>query len=280
VESSLFIVYLVWLMLFGALFGSFANVVVWRFPRGESVVSPGSRCPVCGHAVRWFDNVPVFSWLVLRARCRDCGTSISGRYPLVETLSALLWLSAGLAFGFTWRAAACVVLFYGLLILSFIDLDTLRLPNTLVASLALAGAVGAAVSQWAGADAVPLVGLGNAGVWASPVFISVLGAAIGAGTSGLIAGVYVLVRGRTGLGMGDVKLLAAIGFFTGPYVLAGLAIGSMVGAVVGVFSALRAGESVSSFRVPFGPFLAAGSVAAVLCGPWLWQSYLRLLGMG
>jgi leader peptidase (prepilin peptidase)/N-methyltransferase len=280
VEPLLTIAYLVWLTLFGAVFGSFANVVVWRFPRGESVVSPGSRCPVCGHAVRWYDNVPVISWMILRARCRDCGSPISVRYPIVEALSALLWLSAGLRFGITWRAVACIVFFYGLLVLSFIDLDTLRLPNALVATLAALGLVGAVASQLAGSDAVPLVGLAREGLWSSPLVVAAIGAASGAGVSGLIAAVYAVARGRTGLGMGDVKLLAAIGLFTGPYVLAGLVLGSFAGAIVGVVAAARAGEEASSFRIPFGPFLAAGSVVAVLAGPQLWQSYLRMLGSG
>jgi leader peptidase (prepilin peptidase)/N-methyltransferase len=264
---------------FGLVFGSFANVIIWRLPRGESLSTPGSHCPRCGHPVRWFDNVPVVSWLALRGRCRDCGEPISPRYPLVEALSGTLWLASGLRFGISWETAACVFLFYMLLVLSFIDLDTYRLPNPLVGAVACVGAIGALVAQLSGTQLVPLVGGASTGFMSAPAMASVVGAVIGAGITAAIAGVYAAVRGRTGMGAGDVKLLGAIGLFTGPYVLMTLVLGSVVGSVVGVVAAVRSREPLGTQRIPFGPFLALGCVLTVLFGPALWSWYLGVLGV-
>jgi leader peptidase (prepilin peptidase)/N-methyltransferase len=266
--------------LFGLLFGSFANVLIWRVPRGESVVSPGSHCPACDHAIRWYDNIPVLSWLLLHARCRDCGEPIAWRYPLVEVASGALWVIAGLRYGVSGQTAAAIVLFYLLLVLSFIDIDTYRLPNPLVGLLAVSGLVASVASQVSGVSLVPLVGTASEGLLSNPLVASLAGGAIGAGLAAGIAGLYGAVRGRSGLGAGDVKLLGAMGLFTGPYVLFALFAGSLVGAIFGLASGKRSGQPVATRRIPFGPFLAAGCVLAVLIGPMAWQAYLRLLGAG
>ena len=256
---------------FGLLLGSFANVVIWRFPRGESLARPGSRCPVCGATVRWYDNLPVVSWLLLRGRCRACGARISARYPAVELLSGVLWLIAVVAYGAGVQALAAGVFFWTLLVLTFIDLDTMRLPNPIVAALAGAGLAGAVASQLAGVAWVPLTETG-----ASPLLMALLGALLGAGLSGAVAALYAGVRGRSGFGMGDVKLLGAMGFFLGPYVLLALFAGSLLGAIVGVVAASRSDEGLSR-RIPFGPFLALGGVAAALAGPQAVSAYLALV---
>lgn len=271
-----------WVMglgVFGLVFGSFANVVIWRLPRGESVVAPGSHCPSCGHAIRWHDNIPVLSWLVLRGRCRDCGGRISMRYPLVELLSGTLWLAAGLRFGVSAQAVLAVVFFYALLVLTFIDLDTFRLPNAIVGGLAAVGLGGAVLSQLTGLAAVPLLPAAARGAFGQPLVWSALGAALGASLSGAIAAVYGRLRGRTGLGMGDVKLLGVMGLFLGPYVLLALFVGSALGAVSGLIDAARRTESVATHRVPFGPYLALGGVVSVLVGPAAWAWYVSLLGV-
>jgi len=146
--------------LFGLLFGSFANVVIWRFPRGESVVRPGSHCPRCDAPIAWYDNIPVLAWLVLRGRCRQCSEPISARYPLVEAASGALFLLAALVWGPSARALFGAALFWFLLTLSLIDLEHMRLPNPLVGALALLGLVGVLLSQLLGQDVVPLVGIG------------------------------------------------------------------------------------------------------------------------
>lgn len=270
--------YLVSLFVFGLIFGSFGNVVIWRLPRAESLSVPGSHCPRCGHAIRWYDNVPLVSWALLAGRCRDCGTPISPRYPAIELLSGCLWVAAGIAFGISWRALAAVALFYLVLLLGAIDLDTMRLPNALVAIVAAVGLAGATVSQLTGTLIVPLTPPVGSGPVAAPLSQAVLGVALGAGMTALIGYGYGRVRGQAGFGMGDYKLLAAAGLFLGPYVLVALLAGSLL-SLVAVVGMSRDGDApVGRRRIPFGPFLAAGIVVAALAGPALIAWYVSLIG--
>jgi leader peptidase (prepilin peptidase)/N-methyltransferase len=261
----------------GLSFGSFANVVIWRFPRGESLSTPPSHCPQCDTPIGWRDNVPVLSWLLLKGRCRSCAKPIPVRYPLVEAFSGMLWLAAALNWGVTIQAAFAAAFFYLLLILSFIDLDTMRLPNPLVGLLALIGIVGSLIAQLAGVAAVPLVGF--SGWLASPLLASAVGALVSGGLSLLIALVYSGIRKTSGFGMGDVKLLGVIGVFLGPYGLMTLFFASLVGAIAGIVAARRSGESLTR-RSPFGPFLAAGAVLVSFIGPAVWTWYAGIAGLG
>jgi leader peptidase (prepilin peptidase)/N-methyltransferase len=265
------------LFLFGLVFGSFGNVVIWRLPRGENLSHPGSHCPKCDSPIAWYDNIPLLGWLRLRGRCRNCGVEISPRYPLVELLSGVLWVSAGLRFGFTYAAGVAVFFFYVLLLLSFIDLDTMRLPNVLVGLLFGAGLVGAAISQLAGIAIVPLISQGS-GALANPLVASIVGAAASAGIVLVIVLLYQLVRGTRGFGMGDIKLLAAIGVFLGLYGLMVMFIGTLLGAVYGVTAARISGVSIREKKFPFGPFLALGAVLTTLFGQSLWYWYAGLVG--
>lgn len=258
----------------GLAFGSFANVVIWRFPRGESLSSPPSHCPQCDAPIRWYDNIPVLAWLLLGGRCRQCASRIPVRYPLVELLGGLLWLVAALAYGVTTRALFAAAFYYLLLVLSFIDLDTMRLPNPLVALTAAIGIVGAVMSQVSGVSAVPLIDFSG---WLSqPVIASLAGALLSAGVALAIALAYSAVRRANGFGMGDVKLLAAIGIFLGPYGLLTLFVGSLFGAVVGLVIAARNGGSLTT-RYPFGPFLALAAVLVSLIGPSAVSWYVGLI---
>ena len=259
----------------GLLFGSFANVVIWRFPRGESLSHPGSHCPACETPIAWYDNVPVLSWLVLRGRCRSCGTTISLRYPVVELLSAVLWVLAGVLFGASLQTAAAVFFFYLLLILSFIDLDLRRLPNGLVGLLFGVGVVGVLISQLTRFEALPLLSGGH-GVWAEPAVFAGVGVLLAAGLMLAIALGYKRLRNVQGLGMGDIKLLAVMGLYLGLYALMALFFATLLGAVYGLVAARMKGSSLRA-AVPFGPFLAAGSVLTVALGPAVWSWYLALL---
>jgi leader peptidase (prepilin peptidase)/N-methyltransferase len=236
---------------FGLLIGSFLNVVIGRVPVGESIVQPPSHCPRCGTELAWYDNVPVVSWLVLRARCRTCHEPISARYPLVEVGCGALWAALAVRFGAHVELGPYLVVGAGFLALSVIDLDTKRLPDPVVAVtavLALAGFVVAAAvdDRWAS--------LGRAGGGAVLGFVALL--------------VIHLVR-PDGMGFGDVKLAAVCGLALGwlglAEVIVGLYGGFVLGAVVGV-GLMAVGRVRRGVAVPFGPFLAAGTLLTVLVG--------------
>jgi leader peptidase (prepilin peptidase)/N-methyltransferase len=262
--------------LFGAglLFGSFANVVIWRYPRGESLSFPSSHCPSCETPIARRDNVPVLSWLALRGRCRSCGEPISRRYPAVELASGALWLLAWVLFGASLRTAFAIAFLYLLLILSAIDIDTYRLPNRIVALLAGIGIAGAVFSSVSGMDAMPL--LPSGGLLAFPLAASVAGGLSASGLALGIASLYAAARKREGFGMGDVKLLAAMGVFLGPYAVLVLFVGSVIGAGFGLALASGSDEGMGA-KMPFGPFLALGAVLVLALGPAAWEWYVGLL---
>jgi leader peptidase (prepilin peptidase)/N-methyltransferase len=270
--------WLAMLFSFGLAFGSFANVVIWRFPREESLSRPPSHCPACEHPIRVRDNVPLLSWVLLRGRCRDCGVRISSRYPAVELLSGSLWLLAGLSFDSRPATIVAVYLFYVLLILTFIDLDVLRLPNGLVLWLGLGGLVAVVVSQVSGVGFAPLTPVGS-GLFSNPLLAAATGSVTAGGLSLGIAALYSGLRGRSGLGMGDVKLLVALGPFLGVYTVLVLFIGSVIGAVVGIAVAARRGEGLGA-KIPFGPFLAIAAIVVAIAGVPLVDWYLGIVTGG
>ncbi len=265
------------LALLGAAFGSFANVVIYRFPLGESLSTPASHCPRCDHPIRPYDNIPVLSWLILRGRCRDCGEPISIRYPLVELSSAGLWLLAGVLFGSTMRTGVAIAFFYGLLILAMIDIDTGRLPNPIVASIGLTGVIGVVLAVVAGVPAAPLTAAVSTNGLA-PVWLAVAGVLAGGGMSLGLALLYEYVRKREGFGMGDVKLLAAMGPFLGPYVVLAFFGGSILHILA--FIGLRVLGRPMSPKAPFGPALAAAGVLTAVFGAQFWAWYTGLLVTG
>ena len=279
--ESFFVFYLICLGAFGLLFGSFANVLIWRVPHGESIVSPPSHCPGCGHDIRWYDNVPVLSWLLLRGKCRDCGEPISARYPVIELASGALWVLVGWHWGFSPAAPLAVIFLYMLLVLSAVDLDTRRLPTPLVAVIGVAGLLAAVAAQLTGQPFGPLIGVASSGWFAQPLVSAAVGFAAGAGTSLAIALVYRAIRGKDGLGFGDVRLLGAMGLVLGPFVLLAYALGNVIGVLVAVPQMLltRQGGPLSARSIPFGPFLALGGVITALWGPLVWAWYLGLLGV-
>ncbi len=208
-----------WSALVGAAVGSFLNVLIARVPVGESIVRPGSRCPRCKTPIRWYDNLPVVSWLVLRARCRACGARISARYPLVEALGAAAAVVAFARHGLSGAAAAEFAFAAALLALAFIDLDTWLLPNAITWPLIAFGL------------AMGLLGITPAG--------SLRGAACGAGLGfaafALIAGLGEKVFKKEALGFGDVWLLAGLGAWMGSLALLPIVLlASIQGSVVGI----------------------------------------------
>lgn len=207
-----------WAALMGAVVGSFLNVVIARVPAGESVVHPRSRCPGCKSPIAWYDNVPVLSWLLLRARCRRCGTRISWRYPLVELLGCGAGVLAALRHGVSPQAGAELVFVAMLVALAFIDVDTWLLPHALTWPLMVAGQAAAAL-----------------GLVAASPHDSALGLLLGVGAFVAVAEVGRIVFRKEALGYGDVWLLGGIGAWLGVRALLPVVLlASIQGAVVGI----------------------------------------------
>ena len=257
---------------FGSCVGSFLNVCIYRLPADESVVWPGSRCPHCGTAIAWYDNLPLLSWLLLRARCRACHARISGRYPLVEVVTGTLAVVALVRFHVTPHAAVAFAFTAALVLVTFVDLDHRFIPD----EVSLPGVLVGLAASFLPGD--PLTG--------DPTPLdAAAGAALGGGILWAVAWVYERMAGIEGMGFGDVKLLAMIGAFLGwqaiPAVLIVASIGgSLVGfALIGFRARRRFGRVVRTLgpgalrpflqrtsrrtEIPFGPFLALGAVLAL-----------------
>lgn len=245
--------------LLGLLVGSFLNVVIWRVPRGESIVSPPSHCPGCDAEVRPRDNVPVVSWLVLRGRCRDCDEPISGRYPLVELGTAAVFVIVGLRVGL--HADLPAFLYLGAIgvALALIDLDVKRLPNAIVLPSYLVSAALLGVAAFAQHDAGAYVR-------------ALLGMAALFGFYFLLVFIY-----PAGMGFGDVKLAGVLGLYLGwlgwAEVITGGFLGFLFGGVVGV-GLMMLRKAGRKSQIPFGPFMLAGALGAILAGGALADLYL------
>jgi leader peptidase (prepilin peptidase)/N-methyltransferase len=265
--------------LFGAVVGSFLNVVIHRLPAGESSVFPGSHCPRCGAPIRPRDNVPVLGWIALGGRCRDCRAPIDPRYPLVELANALLWAALALRFGFGFPLFAFAALCSALLAITLIDVDHWIIPDAITLPGIVAGLLasfflpprGSLIAEFLRhrllLDRLPGF-LASSGFWDS--LAAVL---LGGGFFYLVA-----VVSRGGMGGGDIKLTAMMGAFLGLRDL-GVAIfvGLIAGSAVGI-ALMIAGRKTRKDAIPFGPFLALGGICAVFWGRSLVTWYLDLRG--
>jgi leader peptidase (prepilin peptidase)/N-methyltransferase len=240
--------------LFGLLIGSFLNVVAWRLPRGMSLVRPRSQCPGCGTQVKPYDNVPVVSWLLLRGRCRGCGEKISARYPVVEAVTAALYvLVVALKYDDVLQLTLGLVLVTFLVPIAAIDLDHKIIPNKLTAPAAVLAIALVAVLDIKHLPEYLIAGFGALFFFYLPALIH-----------------------NKGMGMGDVKLAGVLGLYLGRAVAPALFIALILGVVVG--AAVIASKGVSDGRrtkVPFGPFLAAGALIAFFVGDGIVDSYME-----
>jgi leader peptidase (prepilin peptidase)/N-methyltransferase len=241
--------------IFGAVVGSFVNVVVYRLPKSESLVRPRSRCPSCGTAIRFHDNIPVLGWLFLRGRCRACGAVISLRYPAVEVLTAALAVAVVVVKHSAHDIVLGLVLIGILVPIALIDLEHRIIPNKITLPAAIAA-----------------IGIGLA-LRPSGVPEQLIA---GAGAGGFLL-LFALAYPR-GMGMGDVKLAAVLGLFLGRSVGLAMLVGVLAGTIVGVAIMSRRGIGEGrKTAVPFGPFLAFGGIVAVLVGPTVVHWYLHAL---
>lgn len=256
--QALFLVYVTFV---GGAIGSFLNVCIYRWPEGESVVRPRSRCPSCGHGIRWYENVPVVSWIALRGRCSECGAGISAQYPMVELTTALLWLGLGLRFGPSLEAIRGGVFFSILLGIAIIDARHQIIPDQFSLGGAAAGLLFAA---WPGG-------------------FSVIDALIGAG--GAYAFMWLIkwagekALGKPALGVGDIHMMAMIGAFTGVVgAVLTLMLGSFLGLALGVpLAAMRGKLTLKGTYLPLGTFLAMGAAITYAWGDALIAWYLGLV---
>jgi len=244
----------------GLVFGSFLNVCISRLPRHESVVRPRSHCPVCEAPIRSFDNIPILSWLLLKGRCRSCGARIPVRYPLIELASAALFLLCWLEYGLTFEGVSVAVLCWLLLGLAATDAETLLLPDALTLPGIVLGVV------YSG-----FLDSGSAFSWRAAGW-SLLWAGCGAALILLIRGAYWVVRRKEGIGLGDAKLLAMIAAWLQPEKAALVVFLAVVGAAVYGLALMlasrlrRDGEVVGRLRIPLGAFLSGAGIFAVFRG--------------
>jgi leader peptidase (prepilin peptidase)/N-methyltransferase len=247
-------------MLFGLVVGSFANVCVYRIPRGLSIVTPPSRCPRCERLIAAYDNIPVLSYLWLGGRCRACRERISPRYPLVEAANGLLYLALAHLYGPTWRTPITMAFVTALLVLSLIDADVMLLPDVIT----LPGiAIGLAASFLPNAQPTPIVAAASAlGGWAALAFVATL---------------YKHSRGVDGLGEGDWKLAAMLGAFLGwEKMLLTILIATTVASCWGLLSIWRRGKTMKD-PLPLGTFLGWAGILVVLVGAEIIYWYKGLL---
>ncbi len=241
----------------GACIGSFLNVVIHRWPLGESLMKPGSHCPCCGTPIPWYWNLPILSWLILGGRCRWCGARISVRYLVVELLGGIWAVLCLLRFDPSLSALACFVFGAALIAGSAIDLYHRLLPDTITLGLVPLGiAMSLLPPSWAPG-------------WEVRWYESLAGMGTGAGLFLFVLLTFKLVTGKEGMGMGDVKLMAGLGSFMGfiklPMVIL---IAGMSGVLCWVVLYLS-GRANRDFRVPFGPFLSAGAMLVIMLWPFL-----------
>jgi len=235
--------------LLGAVMGSFFNVVIYRLPESISIVRPPSHCPGCGEEVRWQDNIPIVSYIVLNGKCRNCDFHIPITYLVVETLSAFLFLYSYLHLGFTFELLTFLIFVSLLIPISFIDLKTTYIPD----SIAISGII---------------IGL-ILSIFRGLAVVSLIGAVVGAVLILTIIIVGKKVYKKDVMGYGDIKLAALIGAFVGwAGLLLTIMIGSFLGAVYGLIQ-IKRGKLTMESQIPFGPYLAIGGVLAFLYGKWI-----------
>jgi leader peptidase (prepilin peptidase)/N-methyltransferase len=257
-------------LIVGLLFGSFFNVCIWRIPRGQSINYPPSHCPHCRKPIRFYDNIPLLSYLILRGRCRDCHQPISIRYPLIEGLTALLFVLAYLRFGLEWRILRALVLIGLLVVLAGIDLDHKIIPFRLSVAGVIVGLL---------TSLLPIFKF----TVAKAFWGGIVGAAFVLFAWGLWRFVLARpfrrwgVKQREGMGWGDLPFAAMIGVFIGPKGMGvGLAVAVFAGVITGIIARL-AGRFRAGQEVPFGPFLALGGLVGLFWGEEIFAWYLRMV---
>lgn len=260
--------------LFGAIIGSFLNVVIHRVPREESIVFPNSRCPSCGATIAFYDNIPIISYALLGGKCRSCRTPISLRYPTVELLTALSWVAVA------WRDGLSPVLPFDLIFITaivaliFIDAEHMILPNVITyPGIVFAVVARVAIPLLTGTphfDDVPSLmngALGEMPIWVISLVGALIGALIGGGSLWLMGWTWEKLRGIEAMGLGDVKMMFMVGAYLGwRLTILTIFIGVLSGSLIGIVLMMRQKDRNMQMLLPFGVFLGLGAIAALLFG--------------
>lgn len=268
--------FLAFVFIFGLVFGSFLNVCIYRLPKEESLVFPSSHCTNCGTNLKFYHNIPVISYIFLGGRCHSCGSGISIVYPVVELLTAVLVTLLFYKFGITLKTFVYLILVFSLIVITFIDLEHMIIPNVITLPGIIIGFVyNLAITDWdllfraaRNLDLSSMLFI----IPRIPALNSLFGILIGGGSLLLIAYLYKLIRKNEGMGMGDVKLLAMLGAFLGVNgVFFIIFISSLVGSVVGIAIILINRQNLK-FALPYGPFISLGAILFIFTGGFFFLS--------
>ncbi len=268
---------------FGAIVGSFLNVVIHRVPNEESIVFPNSACPKCKTPIKAYDNIPVLSWLILGGKCRSCKEKISPRYPAVEFLTAVLYVLVYWQIGFNPYLAVSLIFVTAIVALIFIDAEHMILPNVITYPLLVFALLVRllfplllSAEFFTDLNYAPLTLLENYPVWLVSLIGAVLGGLVGGGFLWLVGAIWKLLRGVDAMGLGDVKMMFAVGALLGwRLTLLSIFLGAFSGAIIGIFVIYRQKEKDLQTQIPFGIFLGIGSILSLLFGEQLIRWYLE-----
>ena len=274
----------IFIFVFGAAVGSFLNVVIHRVPNEESIVYPNSACPHCKSSIKPYDNIPILSWLILRGKCRNCKNPISPRYPAVELLTALLFVLTYWQIGFNPFLPVCLIFVTTMIALIFIDAENMILPNVITYPLLVFALLiriiypfffGAA--YFSDFKVYPLNQMGDYPVWLISLAGAILGGLMGGGSLWLVGEIWKRLRGVDAMGLGDVKMMFAVGALLGwRLTLLSIFLGAFSGAIIGVFLIARQKDKDLQTQIPFGIFLGIGSIIALLFGEQLINWYFLM----
>lgn len=268
---------------FGAIVGSFLNVVIHRVPNEESIVFPNSACPKCKNPIKPYDNLPILSWLILGGKCRNCKEKIAWRYPAVELLTALMFVLTFWAIGFNAFLPVCLIFVAVMISLIFIDAEHMILPDVINYPLLIfALLVRVTYPVFFGAEYftdlrfAPLTMLYGQPIWLISLIGAVLGGLVGGGFLWLVGEAWKRLRGVEAMGLGDVKMMFAVGALLGwRLTLLSIFLGAFSGAIIGIFVVSRQKDKDMQTQIPFGIFLGIGSILALLFGEQMIGWYIN-----
>ena len=273
----------IFFFVFGTIIGSFLNVVIHRVPNEESIVFPNSACPKCGNSIKGYDNIPVLSWLILGGKCRNCKNKIAARYPLVELMTGLLFLLVYWQIGFNLYLPVCLIFVSVMVSLIFIDAEHMILPNVITYPLfffallvRILYPIFFSAEYFTDIQHAPVNYFADYPLWATSLIGALFGALIGGGSLWLVGALWKRLRGVDAMGLGDVKMMAAVGALLGwRLTILSIFLGAFSGAIIGMFMIAKQKDKDFQAQIPFGIFLGIGSVIALLFGDQLVSWYMN-----